>query len=128
MSSGWPIRPAGIALTAASPIGPSSIGAASSVRIKPGQIAFAVTAGARSRISPSIPALAAAYDVLLRAGNAPPVLAFIDEMQTIRPQPAASIDGATQWLQLKEPFRWTLITRSQSASVSSVNGFGALTP
>src|SRR3954469_8308843 len=109
MSSGAPIRPAGITLTAAAPIGPSSIGAASSVRIRPGQIAFAVTAGARSRasprMSPRMPALATAYAVLLRAGKTPPVLAFIDEMQIIRPQPAASIAGATQWLQLNEPFK-----------------------
>jgi hypothetical protein len=33
-----------------------------------------------------MPALAAVYAVVLTAGNAPPVSAFIDEMQMIRPR------------------------------------------
>ena len=73
MSSGSPSRPAGIEARTAAPCGPSHIEADSSVWIRPGQIAFAVTAGARSRASPrirpSIPALAAAYAVLLRPGT-----------------------------------------------------------
>src|SRR3954451_17665635 len=107
MSSGSPSRPAGIEASTSAPLDPSHIAADSSVLIRPGQIAFAVTLGARSRasprISPSMPALAAAYAVLLRAGKAPPCLVCMDEMQTILPQPSASILGATACAQLNEP-------------------------